>query len=147
MVLQMLAGRYADSRIRELRPRLAWNRLEGRLSALPGTARLIYMSGGTIPDRGYFQLRRHDTMAKLGELDEEFVWERSVGDSFTLGVQSWRVESISHNDVFASPTAGATAIANTVRPIKKVDTFITSLPSRTPWTHVSMVSTVAGFSP
>ncbi len=111
LVLEMLAGRYADSRIRELRPRLAYDRLAGQVRARPGTARLVYMSGGTIPDRGYFQLRRHDTMAKLGELDEEFVWERSIGDSFTLGAQSWRIRKITHNDVLVSPARKGAAMA------------------------------------
>jgi ATP-dependent Lhr-like helicase len=111
LVLEMLAGRYADSRIRELRPRLAYDRLEGTVRARPGTARLVYMSGGTIPDRGYFQLRRQDSMAKLGELDEEFVWERCIGDSFTLGAQSWRIRKITHNDVLVSPARKGAAMA------------------------------------
>ncbi len=111
LVLEMLAGRYADSRIRELRPRLALDRLDGTVRARPGTARLVYMSGGTIPDRGYFQLRRQDTMAKLGELDEEFVWERSIGDSFTLGAQSWRIRKVTHNDVLVSPARKGAAMA------------------------------------
>jgi ATP-dependent Lhr-like helicase len=111
LVLEMLAGRYADSRIRELRPRLALDRLRGLVRARPGTARLVYMSGGTIPDRGYFQLRRQDSMAKLGELDEEFVWERSIGDSFTLGAQSWRIRKITHNDVLVSPARKGAAMA------------------------------------
>ena len=76
LVLEMLAGRYADSRVRELRPRVSVDRLSGTVRARPGAARLIYTSGGTIPDRGYFHLRLHESKAKLGELDEEFVWER-----------------------------------------------------------------------
>ncbi|MFQ5349018.1 MAG: DEAD/DEAH box helicase, partial [Thermoanaerobaculia bacterium] len=111
LVLEMLAGRYADSRIRELRPRLSHDRLAGLVRARPGTARLVYLSGGTIPDRGYYQLRRQDSMAKLGELDEEFVWERSIGDSFTLGAQSWRIRKITHNDVLVSPARKGAAMA------------------------------------
>ncbi len=111
LVLEMLAGRYADSRIRELRPRLALETLDGTVRARPGTARLVYLSGGTIPDRGYFQLRRLDSMARLGELDEEFVWERSIGDSFTLGAQSWRIRKITHNDVLVSPARKGAAMA------------------------------------
>ncbi len=111
LVIDMLAGRYADSRIRELRPRLARDRLDGTVGARPGTARLVYLSGGTIPDRGYYQLRRLDSMAKLGELDEEFVWERSIGDSFTLGAQSWRVRKVTHNDVLVSPARRGAALA------------------------------------
>ncbi len=106
LVIEMLTGRYADARLRELKPRLALDRLTGRVKARPGTARLLYMGGGTIPDRGYYTLRIQGSMARLGELDEEFVWERSVGDSFTLGTQSWRVQQITHNDVLVSPAHG-----------------------------------------
>ena len=130
LVLEMLAGRYADSRIRELRPRLAYDRLDGTVRARPGTARLVYMSGGTIPDRGYFQLRRQDTMAKLGELDEEFVWERSIGDSFTLGAQSWRIRKITHNDVLVSPARKGAAMAPFWRAEARSRTFHLSQPHR-----------------
>ena len=65
--------------------------------------RLIYLSGGTIPDRGYYDLRIEESRAKIGELDEEFVWERSVGDTFTLGTQVWRIQKITHNDVEVIP--------------------------------------------
>ncbi|MDX1500874.1 MAG: DEAD/DEAH box helicase [Thermoanaerobaculia bacterium] len=111
LVLEMLAGRYADSRVRELAPRVSIDRLRGVVRARPGAARLIYLSGGTIPDRGYFNLRLADSKAKLGELDEEFVWERSVGDSFTLGAQSWRIVRVTHNDVLVTPAPRAAAMA------------------------------------
>ena len=101
LVLNMLAGRYADSRIRELRPRLAWDRIEGTVSARKGALLALYMSGGTIPDRGYFHLRHAATGALIGELDEEFVWEARIGQVFTLGTQHWRIERITHNDVLA----------------------------------------------
>ena len=111
LVLDMLAGRYADSRIRELRPRISVDGVRGTVKARPGSARLIYMAGGTIADRGYFALRREDTLVKLGELDEEFVWERSIGDAFTLGAQAWQVRKITHNDVLVTPTRGAGGLA------------------------------------
>jgi ATP-dependent helicase Lhr and Lhr-like helicase len=111
LVLEMLAGRYADSRIRDLKPRLSYDRVDGTVEAHRGAERLLYTSGGTIPDRGYFHLRLADSKAKLGELDEEFVWERSVGDTFTLGAQNWRVEAITHNDVLVVPARGAAALA------------------------------------
>ncbi|MEL7059413.1 MAG: DEAD/DEAH box helicase [Acidobacteriota bacterium] len=111
LVIDMLAGRYADSRIRELRPRLQIDRVRRRVSARPGVERLIYMAGGTIADRGYFALRHKDSMAKIGELDEEFVWERSVGDTFTLGAQSWQIHRITHNDVLVVPGRGGGALA------------------------------------
>ncbi len=111
LVVEMLAGRYADSRIRELRPRVTVDRVENTIRARPGVARLIYQSGGTIPDRGYFHLRLQDSMAKIGELDEEFVWERSVGDTFTLGAQNWQIRGITHNDVLVVPARRSSAMA------------------------------------
>jgi ATP-dependent helicase Lhr and Lhr-like helicase len=111
LVLDMLAGRYATTRVRELRPLVSVDRVRGTVAARKGAQRLIYLGGGTIPDRGYFHLRRAETNAKVGELDEEFVWERSVGDTFTLGVQSWRVERITHNDVHVTPVRAAAAMA------------------------------------
>jgi ATP-dependent helicase Lhr and Lhr-like helicase len=111
LVLQMLAGRYSSSRIRSLRPLVSIDAVDGTIRARPGVERLIYLSGGTIPDRGYYQLRIEGSGALLGELDEEFVWERSVGDTFTLGVQTWRVERITHNDVLVSPVSARSAMA------------------------------------
>jgi ATP-dependent Lhr-like helicase len=111
LVIEMLAGRYADSRVRELQPRLSWDRIDGTVRGRPGTARVVYLSGGTIPDRGYFHLRLQDSMAKLGELDEEFVWERSVGDTFTLGAQAWKIRRITHNDVLVSPVRRTAAMS------------------------------------
>jgi ATP-dependent helicase Lhr and Lhr-like helicase len=111
LVLEMLAGRYAAARVGELRPVVAVDRVDGTVRGRPGAERLVYLSGGTIPDRGYFHLRVDGSNALLGELDEEFVWERSVGDAFTLGVQAWRIERITHNDVFVRPTRGHAAMA------------------------------------
>ena len=102
-VLNMLAGRYADSRIRELKARVAIDRLDNTVSTLKGAVQAIYMSGGTIPDRGYFHMRHSQTNARIGELDEEFVWENGPGTRFTLGTQTWKVEKVTHNDVFVSP--------------------------------------------
>ncbi|MCZ6508717.1 MAG: ATP-dependent helicase, partial [Acidobacteria bacterium] len=103
LVLEMLAGRYADSRIRELAPRLTIDRVANTVAGRSGTAWAVYVSGGTIPDRGYYQLRLADSMARIGELDEEFVWERKLGDTFSLGAQNWRVRRITHSDVLVSP--------------------------------------------
>ncbi len=105
----MLAGRYADSRIRELRPRVLLDRTRGTITARAGSERLLYLSGGTIFDRGYYTLRHVETGGQIGQLDEEFVWERSVGDAFTLGAQSWQVRRITHNDVLVVPARGAAA--------------------------------------
>ncbi len=111
LVVDMLAGRYADSRIRDLRPRASFDRIDNTLRARRGVERILYMSGGTIADRGYFALRLEDSMAKLGELDEEFVWERSTGDTFTLGAQSWQIRKVTHNDVLVAPARRGAALA------------------------------------
>ncbi|MDQ8202728.1 DEAD/DEAH box helicase [Pelagicoccus sp. SDUM812003] len=103
LVLNMLAGRYAESRLRELKPRISISRSENTVTLRKGALMAFYFSGGVIPDRGYFHLRLTGNGARLGELDEEFVWERSIGDVFTLGVQSWKIERITYNDVFVVP--------------------------------------------
>lgn len=99
LVIKLLTGRYANRRIRELKPRLDFDGINGTVRARKNARLLLLLSGGTIPDRGYFDLRMEGSGAKLGELDEEFVWERSVGDTFTLGAQSWRIRQITHRDV------------------------------------------------
>ncbi len=111
LVLEALAGRFADARVPELRPLVSLDRLDGTVRGRPGAERLVYAAGGTIPDRGLFRLRRADGGAPIGELDEEFVWERATGDAFTLGVQTWRIEKITHNDVFVVPSEARQALA------------------------------------
>ncbi|WP_431685993.1 DEAD/DEAH box helicase [Hahella sp. NBU794] len=109
LVIDMLAGRYAESRIRELQARVSVDRLDNTVTARPGALLSLYQSGGVIPDRGYFHLRHQDSSARIGELDEEFVWEAKIGQSFTLGAQFWQIQKITHNDVFVLPAkAGAT---------------------------------------
>jgi ATP-dependent helicase Lhr and Lhr-like helicase len=103
LVLEMLAGGYAETRLRELKPRLSLDRLDNTVHGRDGVLRLLYLSGGTIPDRGYYDLRLADSKAKIGELDEEFVWERSLGDTFTLGAQVWRIQKVTHNEVEVLP--------------------------------------------
>jgi ATP-dependent helicase Lhr and Lhr-like helicase len=110
MLLEMLAGRYADSRLRELKARVSLDRVDNTIQAHSGVPYLLYTSGGTIPERGYFDMRLTGTHAKIGELDEEFVWERSIGESFTLGTQLWRIEKITHNDVEVVPVRSAVGI-------------------------------------
>ncbi len=109
LVLNMLAGRYADSRIRELKPLISIDRIDSTVSARRGALQTLYFSGGVIPDRGYFHLRHHQTNARIGDLDEEFVWEAAIGDTFSLGTQNWRIEQITHNEVFVSRGSGAAA--------------------------------------
>ena len=103
LVLNMLAGRYADARVRELKPRVSLDRLDNTAAAVRGARLVLYSSGGTIPDRGYFHLRHFETNSLIGELDEEYVWEASVGQTFSLGAQNWKIERITHNDVFVRP--------------------------------------------
>ena len=107
-VLDMLAGRYPSDEFAELRPRLVWDRVAGTLTGRPGAQRLAVTSGGTIPDRGLFGvfLVGSEKAARVGELDEEMVYESRVGDVFTLGSTSWRIEDITHDRVLVSPAPG-----------------------------------------
>src|SRR6185312_13802928 len=110
-VLDMLSGRYPSTAFAELRPRLVWERSEGVLTARPGAQRLAVTSGGTIPDRGLFGvfLAGAERAARVGELDEEMVYESRVGDVFLLGSTSWRIEDITPDRVLVSPAPGAAA--------------------------------------
>jgi len=103
LVVGMLEGKYADSHVFELKPRATVDRLEGTISARPGLSSLVYLEGGTIPERGYFELRLKDSGSKIGELDEEFVWERKLGDTFALGSQVWQIVEITHSTVEVLP--------------------------------------------
>jgi ATP-dependent Lhr-like helicase len=102
-VLAMLAGRFASAPLHDLRARATLDPVQNTFTTRKGTEFLLYQSGGTIPDRGYYNLRLADTKALIGELDEEFVWERRLGDQFTLGTQAWRILRITHNDVEVGP--------------------------------------------
>jgi ATP-dependent Lhr-like helicase len=110
-VLDMLAGRYPSDAFAELRPRIVWDRVAHTVSARPGAQRLAVTSGGTIPDRGLFGVFLAGSDPKkgggrVGELDEEMVYESRVGDVFTLGTSSWRIEDITHDRVLVSPAPG-----------------------------------------
>ena len=108
-VLDMLAGRYPSDEFAELRPRLVWDREAGRVEGRPGAQRLAVTSGGTIPDRGLygvFLVGDQKQAKRVGELDEEMVYESRVGDVFTLGTSSWRIEEITHDRVLVSPAPG-----------------------------------------
>jgi len=111
LVLGMLSGRYGEARLREMEPLVSWDRVGGAVRGRQAGLLRLYSSGGTIPDRGLFSLRTADSKALLGELDEEFVWERSVGDSFTMGTQAWRIQRIDHQNVEVVPVDRATAMA------------------------------------
>jgi ATP-dependent Lhr-like helicase len=106
-VLDMLAGRYPSDEFAELRPRIVWDRVTGQLTARPGAHRLAVTSGGTIPDRGnYGVFLVGEKQTRVGELDEEMVYESRVGDVFLLGSSSWRIEDITHDRVLVTPAPG-----------------------------------------
>ncbi|WP_369200385.1 DEAD/DEAH box helicase [Streptomyces sp. PU-14G] len=110
-VLDMLAGRYPSDAFAELRPRLVWDRVGNTLTGRPGAQRLAVTSGGTIPDRGLFGVFLAGADPKkgggrVGELDEEMVYESRVGDVFTLGTTSWRIEDITRDRVLVTPAPG-----------------------------------------
>ncbi|WP_438485549.1 ATP-dependent helicase [Streptomyces sp. S186] len=111
-VLDMLAGRYPSDAFAELRPRLVWDRVAQTVTGRPGAQRLAVTSGGTIPDRGLFGVfLAGESSAKgggrrVGELDEEMVYESRVGDVFTLGTTSWRIEDITRDRVLVTPAPG-----------------------------------------
>ncbi|TDC33568.1 ATP-dependent helicase [Micromonospora sp. 15K316] len=110
-VLDMLSGRYPSTAFAELRPRLVWDRATDQLTGRPGAQRLAVTSGGTIPDRGLFGvfLAGAERAARVGELDEEMVYESRVGDVFLLGSSSWRIEEITPDRVLVSPAPGQAA--------------------------------------
>ena len=124
--LDLLAGRYPSDEFAELRPRIIWDRNEGTIEGRPGAQRLAVTSGGTIPDRGLFGVYIIGTEVegaaspsadgkpapapkggrRVGELDEEMVYESRVGDVFALGATSWKIEDITHDRVLVSPAFG-----------------------------------------
>ncbi|MEU3961873.1 DEAD/DEAH box helicase [Streptomyces buecherae] len=116
-VLDMLAGRYPSDAFAELRPRVVWDRVAGTVTGRPGAQRLAVTSGGTIPDRGLFGVflagaepssggGGRSGGRRVGELDEEMVYESRVGDVFTLGTTSWRIEDITRDRVLVTPAPG-----------------------------------------
>lgn len=124
--LDLLAGRYPSDEFAELRPRIIWDRNAGTIEGRPGAQRLAVTSGGTIPDRGLFGVYIIGTEVegssspsadgkpspapkggrRVGELDEEMVYESRVGDVFALGATSWKIEDITHDRVLVSPAFG-----------------------------------------
>ncbi len=109
-VLDMLAGRYPSEEFAGLRPRIVWDRVAGTVRARPGAQRLAVTSGGTIPDRGLFGVFLASDNSRqprrVGELDEEMVYESRIGDVFVLGASSWRIEDITPDRVLVTPAPG-----------------------------------------
>ncbi|MBN2737286.1 MAG: DEAD/DEAH box helicase [Spirochaetales bacterium] len=106
-VINMLCGKFENLRIPELKARLFIDHKRGEVFTKDGTRSLIYMSGGTIPDRGYFDLIIEGSRSgKIGELDEEFVWERKIGHTFVLGTQTWKITAMDDQKVSVVPHSG-----------------------------------------
>ena len=107
-LLDMLSGRYPSDEFAELRPRLTWDRLANKLTTRQGARQVSIINGGTIPDRGLYGvfLAGATKGARVGELDEEMVFESRAGDTIILGASTWRIENISHDRVLVSPAPG-----------------------------------------
>ncbi len=108
-VLDMLSGRYPSDEFAELKPRVTWDRIGGTVVAREGAKRVAVANGGTIPDRGLFGvflLGAPKGAARVGELDEEMVFESHAGETFVLGATTWRIEEITHDRVLVTPAPG-----------------------------------------
>ena len=108
-VLDMLSGRYPSDDFAELRPRLTWDRVNGTVMARQGAKRVAISNAGTIPDRGLFGVflsGAEKDKARVGELDEEMVFEARAGETFLLGASTWRIDQITHDRVLVSPAPG-----------------------------------------
>ncbi|RRA48749.1 DEAD/DEAH box helicase [Acidipila sp. EB88] len=108
-VLDLLAGRYPSDEFAELRPRVTWDRVSGIVTPRQGAKGLAILNGGTIPDRGLYGVFLSGSEKKpirVGELDEEMVFESRTGDTFILGASTWRIDEITHDKVLVSPAPG-----------------------------------------
>ncbi|HLG08811.1 MAG TPA: DEAD/DEAH box helicase [Gaiellaceae bacterium] len=110
-VLDMLAGRYPSDEFAELRPRIVWDRTQGVVRGRTGSRRLAVTNAGTIPDRGLFGVFLVDGGGRVGELDEEMVYEARAGQTFLLGASTWRIEEITRDRVLVSPAPGVPGVA------------------------------------
>ena len=104
-VLDLLSGRYPSDEFADLKPRLVWDRVGGVLRGRSGAQRIAVTNAGTIPDRGLFGVFLPDG-ARVGELDEEMVYESRPGDAFLLGASTWRIQEITHDRVLVTPAPG-----------------------------------------
>jgi ATP-dependent Lhr-like helicase len=108
-VLDLLSGRYPSDEFAELRPRLTWDRIRNVVTARDGAARLAILNAGTIPDRGLygvFLAHAEGKSVRVGELDEEMVFESHPNETFILGASTWRIEDITHDRVLVTPAPG-----------------------------------------
>ena len=108
-VLDMLSGRYPSDEFAELRPRVTWDRVNGMVLARQGAKRVAIANAGTIPDRGLYGVflsGAEKDKARVGELDEEMVFEARAGETFLLGASTWRIDQITHDRVLVTPAPG-----------------------------------------
>jgi ATP-dependent Lhr-like helicase len=105
-VLDMLSGRYPSDQFVELRPRIVWDRIAGKVRGRAGAQRLAVTNPGTIPDRGLYSVNLVEDGRRVGELDEEMVYETRVGETFVLGASTWRIVDITHSQVLVTPAPG-----------------------------------------
>ncbi|MEW6581741.1 MAG: DEAD/DEAH box helicase, partial [Actinomycetota bacterium] len=105
-VLDMLSGRYPSDELADLRPRIVWDRVAGTVRGRDGAARIAVQNAGTIPDRGLYGVHLVDGGGRVGELDEEMVYEARAGQTFLLGASTWRIEEITRDRVLVSPAPG-----------------------------------------
>ncbi len=108
-VLDMLAGRYPSDEFADLRPRITWDRTRNWITPRAGVKRIAILNGGTIPDRGtygVFLAGQRNKPVRVGELDEEMVFESRTGDTFILGASTWRIDEITHDRVLVTPAPG-----------------------------------------
>lgn len=106
-VVDMLSGRYGDSELRALQPRISWDRVNDKLIARRGSRLLAVLNGGTIADRGYYGVYLEGANTRLGEVEEEFVFESRVGDIFFLGNNEWRINEITRDRILVTPRGSA----------------------------------------
>ena len=105
-VLDMLSGRYPSDQFVELRPRIVWDRVTGKLRGRAGAQRLAVTNPGTIPDRGLYSVNLAEDGRRVGELDEEMVYETRTGETFVLGASTWRIVDITPSQVIVTPAPG-----------------------------------------
>src|SRR5437773_448791 len=105
-VLDMLSGRYPSDQFVELRPRIVWDRVAGKVRGRAGAQRLAVTNAGTIPDRGLYSVNLAEDGRRVGELDEEMVYETRVGEAFVLGASTWRIVDITPSQVIVTPAPG-----------------------------------------
>ena len=153
-VLDMLAGRYPSDDFAELRPRIVWDRVNGTIRGRAGAQRLAVTNAGTIPDRGLYTVNLLEDGRRVGELDEEMVFESRPGETFVLGASTWRIADITPNQVLVVPAPGepgkiafwkADALARPVEVGRRLGRVTRELAAATPEVATARLLEHAGF--